>query len=254
VNGLRACARKGFGRFLARSGAEIVAVQEVRALPEELPAALRGARGWHAGFAPAERRGYSGVGVFSRRAPDAVEAGIGAPRFDREGRALVARFGRLAVVSAYFPKAGGRDGRNLRLPYKLAFSRALFERVEALRRARLRVLVLGDVNVAHQPIDLARPKDNARSSGFLPEERADLSRWIAAGWVDSFRRYEPGPGHYTWWAQWGGARARNVGWRIDYVLASPSAARFLRGAFVWPHVRGSDHCPVGVEVDPGIFG
>jgi exodeoxyribonuclease-3 len=253
VNGLRACARKGFVAWLERSGAEIVCVQEVRAREAELPDALRAPPGWHAHFVAGERPGYSGVGLYSRRAPDALLPGLGAPRFDREGRLLIARFGRLAIASAYFPKGSGKLRDNSRVPYKLAWSRALFRRVEGLRRAGLRVLVLGDWNTAPTELDLARPRDNARTSGFLPEERAEVARWLSAGWVDVFRHFHPGqPGHYTWWRQWGGAREKNVGWRIDYALASPAAMRFVRGAFIAPGVHGSDHCPMGVEVAPTL--
>jgi exodeoxyribonuclease-3 len=254
VNGLRACARKGFARWLARSGAEIVGIQEVRAVPEQLPPGLRAPRRWHVHYQPAQRPGYSGVGLFSRRPPDEVETQLGVPRFDAEGRVQIARFGRLVVVNAYFPKGSGTARDNSRVPFKLAFSRALFERVERLRRGGRRVLVMGDWNTAHREIDLARPRDNAMNSGFLPEERAEIDRWIAAGWVDAFRRFEKGGGHYTWWSQRLGARARNIGWRIDYVLASESAMRHVRGAFHQPRVRGSDHCPVGVDLDPGVFG
>ena len=188
------------------------------------------------------------------RFPRTLETALGVPEFDREGRLLIAHFGRLALASVYVPKGSGRDRDNRRVPYKLAFSRALFQRVEGLRRAGRRVLVMGDLNTAHREIDLARPRDNQKTSGFLPEERAEIDRWLAAGWIDCFRRFEKGPGHYSWWSQRSGARARNIGWRIDYVLASPAAMKFVRGAFITPQVKGSDHCPVGVEVDPGIFG
>jgi len=255
VNGLRACARKGFRRWLGRCGADLVAVQEVRAFPEQLPEDVRAPAGWHTAFAWAERPGYSGVGLFARLPPDRVETRLGRRRFDVEGRLQIARFGRLAVVNAYFPKGSGTRRDNSRVPYKLAFYRAVFERAQRLRRAGLRVLVLGDFNTAHREIDLARPRDNRRNSGFLPEERAEIDRWLAAGWVDAFRALHPDQaGHYTWWRQWGGARERNVGWRIDYVLASPAAMRYLRGAFLWPRVWGSDHCPAGVDLDPGILG
>ena len=253
VNGLRACARKGFARWLARSDADIVGVQEVRALPDELPPAVGAPRGWHVELAPAERRGYSGVGLYARTRPDAVERSL-AKDFDVEGRLLLARFGRLVVANAYFPKGSGRLRDNGRVPYKLAFYRALFEWVERLRRAGQRVLVMGDFNTAHREIDLARPRDNHKTSGFLPEERAEIDRWHAAGWVDVFRGFEAGPGHYTWWSQRQGARERNVGWRIDYVLASPAAAKFARGAWLEPTTRGSDHCPAGVELDVGVLG
>ncbi len=257
VNGLRAAASKGFGRWLSRSGADIVAVQEVRARAEDLPRGLRpeDLRGrWHACYSPAERPGYSGVGLFSRQPPDAVETSLGARRFDVEGRLQIARFGRLCVVNGYFPNGNGKLRDNSRVPYKLAFYRALFERVERLRRGGYRVLVMGDFNTAHAEIDLARPKENRKTSGFLPRERAELSRWLEAGWVDSFRHFEPGPGHYSWWSQRMGARERNVGWRIDYVLASPAAMRFVERAMILHRVRGSDHCPVGVEIDAAALG
>jgi exodeoxyribonuclease-3 len=254
VNGLRACARKGFVPWLRRSRAAIVGVQEVRARAEQLPHGVRAPRGWHTHFVHAQRAGYSGVGLFTRRAPDAVETMLGSPRFDVEGRLQLARFGRAIVANAYFPKGSGAKRDNSRVPYKLAFYRALFRRLERLRRGGYRVLVLGDFNTAHRELDLARPRENEGTSGFLPEERAELDRWLRAGWVDTFRHFEPGPGHYSWWSQRMGVRARNVGWRIDYVLASPAAMRHVRGAFILPEVTGSDHCPVGVRVSPDLFG
>jgi len=253
VNGLRACVRKGFAAWLRRSRADIVGVQEVRAVAEQLPAAVRAPRGWHVHLAPARRPGYSGVALFSRRPPNSVEATLGETRFDVEGRVQTARFGRLVVVNGYFPKGSGSKRDNSRVPYKLDFYRALFRHVQRLRRAGHRVLVIGDFNTAHQEIDLARPRDNVNNSGFLPEERAELSRWIEAGWVDTFRHFQSEPGHYSWWSQRRGVRERNIGWRIDYVLASPAAMRYVRAAFIHPEVRGSDHCPVGVDLDPRIL-
>jgi len=253
VNGLRACAKKGFASWLSRSGAEIVGLQEVRAFPEQLPPNLAAPRGWHVHYQPAERPGYSGVALFSRRAPDRVETSLDMPHFDAEGRLQIARFGRLAVLNAYFPKGSGNARDNSRVPYKLAFTRAVFERAQRLRRGGLRVLVMGDWNTAHREIDLARPKQNTENSGFLPEERAEIDRWVEAGWIDSFRAFESGGGHYSWWSQRFGVRAKNIGWRIDYVMASPSAMPHVRGAFHQPRVTGSDHCPVGIEVDPAIF-
>ncbi|MEQ8858905.1 MAG: exodeoxyribonuclease III [Pseudomonadales bacterium] len=248
VNGLRACARKGFGDFLAQSKADVIGLQEVRAFPEQLDAPVRQPASWHSYFSPAERPGYSGVAIYSRRPADAVETRLGDPRFDVEGRFIVARFGRLRVASVYFPKGSGRERDNSRVPYKLEFYAAVFERIQRLKRAGP-VLVMGDYNTAHREIDLARPKSNQGASGFLPDERAELDRWLAGGWEDTFRaRHQDQDGHYTWWAQWGGARGKNVGWRIDYVLASPAAARRVRRAFIWPEVTGSDHCPVGIDL------
>ncbi len=252
VNGLRACARKGFLEWLAKSRAQIVGLQEVRASSEDLEPRLRRPVRWHTAFSAAEKKGYSGVGLFSRRAPTWVRTSLGESRFDREGRLQIALFGRLVVVNCYFPKGSGRLRDNSRVPYKLAFYRALFEHIDGLRRAGYRVLVMGDFNTAHREIDLANPKANTRNSGFLPQEREELDRWLRAGWVDTFRHLEASPDHYTWWAQRFNARERNVGWRIDYVLASRAATRYLRKAFIWPHVSGSDHCPIGVDVDAAI--
>ena len=249
VNGLRACVKKGFMGLLEASGADVVGLQEVRALPTQLPPGVRSPPGWHAVFAPAQRLGYSGVALFSRDPPTRVETRLGIEEYDVEGRLLIAHFGRMAIASVYFPKGSGTDRDNSRVPYKLGFYRAVFDRLQVVRR-RGPVYVVGDYNTAHTELDLARPKTNARTSGFLPEERAEMQRWIDAGWSDTFRhRHRGEDGHYTWWRQWGNARADNVGWRIDYVLASPSAQRRVVDAFIWPDVTGSDHCPVGVDID-----
>ncbi|MCH2170310.1 exodeoxyribonuclease III [Myxococcota bacterium] len=253
VNGLRACTKKGFLEWLAASRAEIVGLQEVRARPEQLPDEVRAPRRWNTHFVHAEKAGYSGVGLYSRQTPSRVETSLHEERFDREGRLQIGRFGRLAVVNAYFPKGSGTNRDNSRVPYKMDFYAAVFDRAQKLRRQGLRVLVMGDFNTAHREIDLARPKTNRDTSGFLPEERAELDRWLAAGWVDSFRAFETGPDHYSWWSQRFGVRAKNIGWRIDYVMASPAAMKFVRGAFIHPDVTGSDHCPVGVDVDREIF-
>lgn len=254
VNGLRACAAKGFAAWLHGSGVEIVGVQEVRSRASQLPEDVRSPEGWHVHVVEGERAGYSGVALFSRRPPDEVATSLGDDAFDREGRLQMARFGRLLVVNGYFPNGNGPNRDLSRIPYKLAFYDRLLDRLAPALEAGEPVLVVGDLNTAHRPIDLARPKENEKTSGFRPEERAALERWFDAGWVDTFRRFEPGPGHYTWWSQRFGVRARNVGWRLDYVLASPGAMPFVRGAGIQPEVEGSDHCPVYVDVDPAILG
>lgn len=252
VNGIRACVRKGFVDWLREAGAELIGLQEVRALADELPVELRQLDEWKIHLQAAERRGYSGVAVLSRREPDELYSSLGESRFDSEGRLLIARFGKLWVANVYFPKGSGRDRDNSRVPYKLDFYRALFDRLEPWRASGERVLVIGDYNTAHREIDLARPRDNVGTSGFLPEERAEFQRWIDAGWVDTFRHFDDSPGHYSWWSQRFGVRAKNIGWRIDYVLASAAAMPFVRAAFIHPQVMGSDHCPVGVDLDPRV--
>ena len=260
VNGLRACAAKGFLAWMGRARGQIVSVQEVRARPEQLPAALAAPPRWHARFVAAEKKGYSGVGTYSRWAPDAVLTSLGAAELDREGRLLHLRFGALHVVNAYFPNGNGTvlpTGRrsNDRVPYKLRFYRGVFEHLAPAFAAGAPILVMGDFNTAHTELDLARPRGNKDTSGFLPEERAELARWLDAGWVDTFRRFHPtAAGRYTWWAQRSACRARNIGWRLDYVLASPGAAPYLTGARIHDRVGGSDHCPVSVDVDQRILG
>src|SRR5262245_18776464 len=252
VNGIRSCEAKGLSRWLASSEAHVVGLEEVRAKEDQLPPSLRAMEGWHAHVVAGRRAGYSGVALFSRTKPDEVKTSLGRSRFDREGRLQVAHFGRLSIANVYFPNGNGPNRDLSRVPYKLAFYRALFDRVSRLRDAGRRVLLMGYFNSAHREIDLARPRQNVGTSGFTPKERAELDRWIRAGWVDTFRRFEPGGGLYTWWSQRMGVRSKNVGWRIDYVLCSEDVVPFLRGAFTRPDVLGSDHCPAGVELDPAV--
>ena len=254
INGLRAAAGKGFLEWLGKSRAQIVGVQEVRALPEQLPEAVSRPRGWHTHFVAAERKGYSGVGLYARMRPDEVESSLARRALDTEGRVQMARFGELLVVNAYFPNGNGKARDNSRVPFKLDFYRRLFDVLERGRRRGDRILVMGDFNTAHQDIDLARPKQNVKTSGFLPEEREELDRWLRAGWGDTFRHFEPGGGHYTWWSQRFGVREKNIGWRIDYVLASEGAMEFVQKATIHPDVRGSDHCPIGVTLDGRVLG
>jgi exodeoxyribonuclease-3 len=253
VNGIRAATRKGLDDWIRVSRAEIIGLQEVRANLDAIPSEILGLDDYQHHYVAAERKGYSGVGLLSRRKPDRLDTSLGEDRFDAEGRLQIARFGRLVVANGYFPNGSGKNRSNDRVPYKLEWYRAVFDRLQKWRRAGYRVLVMGDYNTAHKEIDLARPKDNRKTSGFLPEECKELDHWIEAGWIDTFREFEKGTGHYSWWSQRFGVRAKNVGWRIDYILASPSAMPFVRNAFIEPDVQGSDHCPIGVDLDPAIF-
>jgi exodeoxyribonuclease-3 len=249
VNGIRAAAKKGFLDWLGGSAADVVGLQETRAEFEQLDPALREPEGWHFSIAPAEKKGYSGVGLYTRRAPDQIETSLGRPEFDAEGRLQIAKFGSLTIANAYFPNGSGKNRDHGRIPFKLDFYRTLFERLEPLRTAGEPVLVIGDFNTAHQPIDLARPKANTGTSGFTDVERKELDRWLTSGWTDTFRALHSEPERYTWWSNRKGVRERNVGWRIDYVLASGGAMEFLRSAFIQDQVWGSDHCPIGVVLD-----
>lgn len=252
VNGLRSAHGKGFLPWLSGARAQVVALQEVRARADQLPNEVRAPPRWKTHFSSAERPGYSGVGLFSRDEPDAVETRLGVPEMDVEGRLQLARFGKLTVANVYFPNGNGKDRDLSRIPFKLAFYRRLFAELEKPLRDGGRVLVVGDFNTAHQDIDLARPRENRETSGFRPEEREELDRWLRAGWVDSFRHFNKGGGHYSWWSQRFGVREKNIGWRIDYVLASPGAMAYVKRAAIHPEVSGSDHCPVSVDLDSAV--
>lgn len=254
VNGIRAASRKGFVSVLENSCADIFAVQEARCQEEQLPPDITELTNWRTHWVSAERKGYSGVGIFARRPWIDVQTTMGSEAFDCEGRLQLLRFGALLVANVYFPNGSGKNRDNSRIPFKLDFYRRLFEILDAAKEAGDPILVLGDFNTAHQENDLARPKQNEKTSGFCPEERQELDRWLSAGWVDTFRLFHSGNGHYSWWSQRFGVREKNIGWRIDYVFASPGAQPFIKDAFILPHVMGSDHCPVGVDVDSAIYG
>lgn len=230
-----------------------MALQEVRSTFDKLPAELRELEGWRIHVVAAQKAGYSGVALLSRRAPETLDAQIGIPEIDDEGRLQLARFGRLLVVNGYFPNGNGKNRDLSRIPYKLDFYRHLFDHLEPYRAAGEPILVMGDLNTAHRDIDLARPKQNRKTSGFRPEEREELDRWLREGWTDTFRHFEAGPEQYTWWSQRQGVRAKNIGWRIDYILASSGALPFLQKAAIHPEVLGSDHCPISVDVDPAVL-
>ncbi len=253
VNGIRACEKKGFRKWLDKSGAFVAGLQEVRARPEQLPLRIRKPRNWEHHMVCAEKKGYSGVSAYSKAVPDEIVVGLDVPEFDCEGRVHFVRFGQLVIANIYFPNGNGKERDNSRVPYKLAFYRRVLERLEEERSKGYRVLVMGDFNTAHHAIDLARPKTNTKTSGFLAEEREEMDRWVDAGWIDTFRLFHKDGEHYSWWAQRGGCRERNVGWRIDYVLASPEAAAFVTDASIHPKVMGSDHCPVSVDVQRAIL-
>jgi exodeoxyribonuclease III len=253
VNGIRACARKGFLAWMGGAGADVLGLQETRAERDEVPEALQSPAGFrHVAWSAARvRRGYSGVALFSRRVPRAIRSSLGMETYDREGRFLLAELDDVLIVNAYFPKGSGTQRDNSRVPYKLAFTARVFAVVDEARRASGKpAVVMGDFNVAPDPIDLARPRGNEGTSGFLPEERELYARCLARGYVDTFRALHPAKQRYSWWSNRIGVRERNIGWRIDHVLVSSDLIARVRRAFIWDEVRGSDHCPVGIELAP----
>jgi len=215
-------------------------------MPEQLSPALREVPGYSVDFNWAEKKGYSGVGTYTRAAHRGMERGFGKPIYDREGRVLVTRFPEFALYNVYFPNGKASPER---LDYKLSFYRDFLEHLEKRRKAGDKPAVIcGDVNTAHREIDLARPKENRNISGFLPQECAWIDELLASGYIDTFREFEKGPDHYSWWDMQTRARERNVGWRIDYFFVSRELKGALRSAFIWPEVQGSDHCPVGIDL------
>lgn len=251
VNGIRATHRKGFLDWLAEASPDILCLQETRAEEDQLPAALAQPAGYR-GFwnSSREKKGYSGTALLTRSEPLDVHFGLGVDAFDREGRIIVAEYPAFILVNSYFPH-GGRDHR--RVPFKLAFYEAFLGICQRYRAQGHAVVFCGDINTAHTEIDLARPRANRNTSGFLPQERAWIDRVVEAGYVDTLRHVHPDlPGQYTWWSVPTGARARNVGWRLDYFFVAAELLDRVADAFILPDVQGSDHCPVGLRlrIDP----
>lgn len=248
VNGIRAVQRKGALDWLWTSDLDAVCLQETKAHPDQLEPAITAPPGWRSGWVAAEKKGYSGVATFVREgvAVAGEREGFGVKRFDSEGRTLVTDLGAFLLYNVYFPNGKASEER---LAYKMDFYAAFRRHVNAQVKAGRRVVVCGDVNTAHHPIDLARPDENETISGFLPEERAWLDAFTKDGWVDSFRAvHGQKPDVYTWWSQRSGARLRNVGWRIDYFFVDVGLRPALRDAWIRPEIMGSDHCPLGIEL------
>ncbi len=244
VNGVRAAARKGFVDWLCQSDADIVAIQETKAAPEQLSRTLLHPGEYHADWCAATK-GYSGVATFSRHSPVAVTRGLGDPRFDREGRILISEFAPFVLFNVYVPN-GGRGPAWV--DEKLAFYRRLLAVVQHYVAAHRPIIIAGDLNTAYAAIDLARPRENIHTSGFLPEEREALGQCFAAGLIDTFRLLHPEEAKYSYWDQRTRARARNCGWRLDYVLVSPDLKDCIVAADICTGVLGSDHCPVSLTL------
>ena len=247
VNGLRAAQRKGFVRWPSRADPwDVVCVQELKCLECDVPRNLLAPRKAHASFHVAERKGYSGVAVYSKK-PHRHVAGFGHCEFDREGRFLQADFADLSIVSLYLPS--GSSGPH-RQASKYRFLDAFLPHLDRLVRSGREVILCGDWNIAHQPIDLKNWRSNQKNSGFLPDERAWLTRvFDDLGFVDVFRRVDPRPEQYTWWSNRGQAWKKNVGWRIDYQIATPKIASAARAASIYKNRRFSDHAPLVIDYD-----
>ncbi len=248
TNGLRATVRQGFFTPLFQGeDPDILCLQETKAEMEQLDEATRNVPGHTSYFSSSKvKKGYSGVAIYSKVKPKEVFYGMGQSRFDDEGRIVGAKYKDFTLINVYFPNGGGGP---VRLQYKLDFYDEFLKFILKLRKAGEKVIFCGDVNTAHEEIDLARPKANEENTGFLPEERAWLDEVVASGYVDMFRKFYPGKtGAYTYWDQKTAARERNVGWRIDYFFASAEIAGKVKGAGILDQYYGSDHCPLWIEI------
>ncbi|MDX9732250.1 MAG: exodeoxyribonuclease III [Bdellovibrionales bacterium] len=248
VNGLRSVFGKGLLEWLKASDLDVVMLQEVKARPEVLETLenFPSRYGYESvSWAVAEKAGYSGLLTLSRRKPGEIREGLGDAKFDSEGRWLEVDIGDYTIINSYFPNS---QREHARLPYKLEFCAAAMKRLKALEKAGRTIVLAGDINVAHTEIDLANPKTNTKNAGFLPEERAWFTSFLEAGFIDVFREFEKGPGHYTWWSYRPGVRERNVGWRLDHFFMAGSKRERANWMEHQPQVTGSDHCPIVLSV------
>ncbi len=247
VNGIRAITKKDFYSHFASLEADVVCLQETKATEEQVAEALTPIEGYHIYSHSAERKGYSGTSILSKAEALSISFGIGIDDHDKEGRVITAEYDKFYLVNVYVPNSGSEL---LRLDYRQEWDKAFYDYLKGLE-AKKPVVICGDMNVAHTEIDLARPKANYnKSAGYMQAEIDGMDRFTKGGFVDTFRvKYPDMKDKYSWWSYRGGARAKNVGWRIDYFLISESLVASLKDAFIYPELDGSDHCPVAVEMD-----
>jgi exodeoxyribonuclease III len=241
VNGIRAAQKKGFLDFVKRENPDVLCLQETKAMPEQLDEVLLNIEGYTSHFASAEKKGYSGVAIYTRTKPKSITNGCGATRFDCEGRVISADYGDFILYNIYFPN-GGRGPERVR--YKLDFYDHLLEQWQELRSDGRELIICGDFNTAHKEIDVARPAEWSKQSGFLPEERAWLDKIMDMGYIDAFRVYNQDAEQYSYWDNFRNSRERNIGWRIDFYMVTEGLMPRVRNAAIYPDIMGSDHCPI----------
>lgn len=247
VNGLRSALSKGFTDWLAEEQPDVICLQETKAQPDQIPTLEFEALGYKSYFFSAKKKGYSGVGILTRITPDKVVYGMGIPKYDNEGRFIRADYGDISIVSVYHPSGTSGDERQA---FKMEWLEDFRQYVNQLSKTRTKLIICGDYNICHRPIDIHDPVRNANSSGFLPEEREWMSRFLEDGYIDTFRFFhQEEPHHYTWWSFRANARANNKGWRIDYCMVTQEAENLLKDAYILPGVRHSDHCPAVLEIN-----
>lgn len=246
VNGIRAAMNKGFVDWLKSDPADIICLQETKAHRDNVNHQAIVDLGFHDYWYSAEKKGYSGVAIFSKIKPDKVEMGNGFMQSDAEGRVIRADYGDITLINAYFPSGTSGDERQ---EYKYQWLDEFFGYTEQLKKSRPKLIVCGDWNIAHKEIDIHDPKGNKKSSGFLPEERAWMDKFFENGWIDSFRTFHPEPHRYSWWSQrFPSVRLNNKGWRIDYINVTSALEKQLLDAEIYPDVKHSDHCPVYLKI------
>ena len=246
VNGIRAIDKKGFYDWFQKDKPDVLCLQEIKAMKEQFPPHLRNTPKYHVFIKPADRKGYSGVATYTKQKPLDAKEGFGIEKFDQEGRILITEFENFVLFNIYFPN--GKMNQE-RLDYKLDFYDTFLSYADNLKAEGKNIVVCGDFNTAHKEIDLAHPKANSKFSGFLPVERAWIDTFIDHGYVDTFRHFNKEPDQYSWWAMRTHARERNIGWRIDYFFVNKEFLPKVKNAFIMQDVMGSDHCPVGIEID-----
>lgn len=246
VNGLRAAVGKGLPAWLAGEQPDVCCIQETKLQPDQFPVEAFEALGYRHYLVSAQKKGYSGVAILAKREPDHVEYGMGIEKYDCEGRFLRADFGNLSIVSVYHPSGTSGDERQR---FKMEWLEDFQQYVLELQKKRPHLVLCGDYNICHEAIDIHDPVRNATNSGFLPEEREWMTRFLSAGFIDTFRHLHPDVQAYTWWSYRFNARAKNKGWRIDYCMASQGLKPYLQSASILPDAVHSDHCPAAVEID-----
>lgn len=247
VNGIRAAIKKGLIDWLATAAIDVLCIQETKATEADIDTSLFTNLGYHIAWYPAQKKGYSGVAIFSKTKPSFIQYGNGYEMSDAEGRVLRVDIGDLTIINAYFPS--GTSGE-LRQTYKYQWLNEFTQYLTTLKKERTHIIVAGDYNIAHTEIDIHDPKGNKKSSGFLPEERAWMDKFLAAGWIDSFRhKNETAIGAYSWWSQrFPSVRLNNKGWRIDYLCTTQTLEKQIKAATILPLVKHSDHCPIVIEL------